>query len=519
MSSIRTSTRSVRALAVVAVSALVLLLVAPSLRAAAPVNHRERLRKAVTVKGIKRHLEALQKIALANEGQRASGFNGYDQSVSYVANKLRNAGYQVHVQEFPFDAFIENAPAELEQVAPNQATYRNGEDFLYMEFSGSGDVTADVTNVDLQLPPGTEPSSSTSGCEPEDFANFPAGDIALIQRGFCDFGLKAQNAADAGAVGVIIFNEGQEGRTDLLNGTLGDYRPGIPVFGTTFELGQTLAGIDNLRLHMVADTTIKPGTTHNVLAQTPGGNRKNIVMAGGHLDSVQEGPGINDNGSGAMSLLEIALKMAKLDTPHKNRVRFAFWGAEEAGLVGSNYYVGNLLENRPVRFGNIALYLNFDMVASPNFARFIYDGDGSAFGLAGPPGSAQIEADFERFWDNAGRAHEPTEFSGRSDYSAFILTGIASGGLFSGAEGVKTEEQEELYGGIAGMSYDPCYHQACDTYFNINDRALSEFSNNMANIIAKYGMRLPEGVRDSSATTKSAAAARQLTHQGEHSIR
>ena len=516
LSTTRSSARS-RALAVAAASAVLLGLVSPSLDAA-PVNHRRQLRKAVTVDRIKKHLEVLQKIALANGGQRASGFEGYDRSVSYVARKLRRAGYQVHVQEFPFDAFIQNAPARLEQVAPNQVTYQEGEDFLYMEFSGSGDVTADVTNVDLQLPPGPDPSSSTSGCEAEDFANFPAGDIALIQRGFCDFGLKAQNAADAGAVGVIIFNEGQEGRTDLLNGTLGDFRPGIPVFGSTFELGQTLAGIDNLRLHMVADTRIKPGTTHNVLAQTPGGNRNNIVMAGGHLDSVQEGPGINDNGSGTMSLLEIALKMAKLDTPHKNRVRFAFWGAEEAGLVGSNYYVANLAENRPRRLANIALYLNFDMVASPNFARFIYDGDGSGFGFAGPPGSDQIEADFERFWDNAGRAHEPTEFSGRSDYLAFILNGIASGGLFSGAEGVKTEEQERLYGGIAGMSYDPCYHQACDTYFNISERALSEFSNNMANIIAKYAMRLPEGVREDSAATKSASA-KTFTYRGEHAVR
>ena len=127
-----------------------------------------------------------------------------------------------------------------------------------------------------------------------------------MQRGTCDFGLKAVNAADAGASGAIIFNEGQEGRTDLLAGTLGDFRPGIPTFGMTFELGNTLAGIENLEMHMSADTTITPGTTFNVLAESPEGDPNNVVMAGGHLDSVQEGPGINDNGSGSMSVLEIA---------------------------------------------------------------------------------------------------------------------------------------------------------------------------------------------------------------------
>ena len=183
--------------------------------------------------------------------------------------------------------------------------------------------------------------------------------------------------------------------------------------------------------------------------------------------------------------------MAKLDIVPKNQLRFAFWGAEEASLVGSNFYVNDLAENAPEELAKIALYLNFDMVASPNFARFIYDGDGSAFGLEGPAGSDQIEADFERFWDNNGHAKEPTAFDGRSDYLAFILNGIAAGGLFSGAEGHKTAAEEEAYGGIAGMAFDPCYHQACDTYFNINDKALNQFSNNMANIIAKYSSACP----------------------------
>ena len=190
-------------------------------------------------------------------------------------------------------------------------------------------------------------------------------------------------------------------------------------------------------------------------------------MTGAHLDSVFEGAGINDNGSGSAALLELALQMKRARP--RNQVRFAWWGAEEAGLVGSTFYVNSLSQQEQ---DNIKVYLNYDMIGSPNFGNFIYDGDGSDFDLAGPPGSAATEALFEKYFSLRGIALEGTEISFRSDYARFFEVGIAFGGLFTGAEGIKTEEQAAKYGGEAGAPYDACYHAACDDITNVDELAL-----------------------------------------------
>ncbi len=199
-------------------------------------------------------------------------------------------------------------------------------------------------------------------------------------------------------------------------------------------------------------------------------------MVGAHLDSVTAGPGINDNGSGSAAILEVARMMGK--TPTEQTVRFAWWGAEELGLLGSEFYVSDLQANQPAELDRISAYLNFDMVGSPNFARFIYDGDdsdGEGEG-PGPEGSAALEDVFQTFYTERGLAYEGTDFSGRSDYGPFIADGvdIPSGGLFTGAEGVKTAEQQARYGGTAGVAFDPCYHQACDTYANNSNEVLEQ---------------------------------------------
>jgi Zn-dependent M28 family amino/carboxypeptidase len=214
---------------------------------------------------------------------------------------------------------------------------------------------------------------------------------------------------------------------------------------------------------IVSDQIVEIRTAENVLAETRTGNDNEVVMIGGHLDSVIDGPGINDNGSGAATVLEVAENLRKLHP--KNTIRFALWGAEEFGLLGSEHYVSTLDEEQS---RDIALYLNFDMIGSPNYFRGIYDGDGDGFGIPGPPGSDAIEAQFEQFYAARGLASEPTAFDGRSDYGPFISVGIPSGGLFTGAEDVKTAEQAAIYGGVAGEPFDPCYHQACDTFENVD---------------------------------------------------
>jgi Zn-dependent M28 family amino/carboxypeptidase len=227
-------------------------------------------------------------------------------------------------------------------------------------------------------------------------------------------------------------------------------------------------------IHLVTDTLIELDVpTANLIAETPTGRDDRVVMAGAHLDSVPDGPGIEDNGTGSATLLEIALQLAAGDFDTRNTVRFAWWGAEEAGLVGSQFYVDELSKRERK---NIELYLNFDMIGSPNYARFIYDGSGDAFGIKGPTGSGNIERVFEEYFDSQDLASEPTAFDGRSDYDAFITAGIPAGGLFTGAEDVKTADQVPLYGGLAEfegepVSYDPCYHQACDSMDPIDDGA------------------------------------------------
>ena len=174
----------------------------------------------------------------------------------------------------------------------------------------------------------------------------------------------------------------------------------------------------------------------------------------------------------------------------QNTLRFAWWGAEEASLVGSTLYVNTLSDEE---FAKIALYLNFDMVGSPNYVFFVYDGDDSdGVGAGpGPTGSAQIEKKFEGFYNSRSVPFKGTDFSGRSDYQAFILNGIPAGGLFTGAEGIKTAEEAGM-GGTAGIAYDPCYHQACDTFANNSDEALGTNSDAIAYVTLSYAMSTEE---------------------------
>jgi Zn-dependent M28 family amino/carboxypeptidase len=423
----------------------------------------------VTVAGVLEHEEALQAIADDNDDNRASGTSGYDASLEYVEARLQQAGYVTSRQEFDFFKFTDLGGSVLQQTAPGSVTYVENTDFFATPHSEEGTVTdTPVTAVDIQLGLG---NTSTSGCEEDDFDGFPDGNIALIQRGTCTFMLKGNNAAAAGASGILFFNQGNTtdpSRQGLPAVTLGNgYTGGIPALSTTYARGEEFAGIVGLRMTLVANVTREPGTTSNLLAESRTGDADNVIMAGAHLDSVAEGPGINDNGSGSSALLEVAEQLAKLKPV--NKLRFAWWGAEEDGLVGSTEYVNSLDE---ATFNGIELYLNFDMVASPNYGLFIYDGDGSGFGLVGPPGSDDIEALFEEYYEEQDVPSAPTAFDGRSDYQAFILNGIPAGGLFTGAEVPKTPAQQLLWGGTAGIPFDPCYHSACDTIDNLSLQAL-----------------------------------------------
>jgi Zn-dependent M28 family amino/carboxypeptidase len=430
----------------------------------------------VTLEGVREHQAALQAIADANDGTRLAGTPGYTESVEYVVERMTAAGYDVSLNPFPF-VFV--PPAVLQQISPISATYETGA----FTGTGYGTVTAAVTAVDIVLAPPRDPV--TSGCEAADFVGFPAGNIALIQRGTCAFADKALNAEAAGASAVIIFNQGNTPtREGVIIGTLGGADiVDIPVVGASFANGVALSEPGSTALVEIGEPT--DIVVNNVIAESKTGDPNNVVMAGAHLDSVAAGPGINDNGSGSAAILETAEQMSKVKP--RNKVRFAWWGAEEAGLVGSTAYVAGLSAEDQAK---IAVYLNFDMVGSPNHVFFIYDGDDSdAVGAGpGPDGSAQIERTFERFYQSRGLPFKGTDFSGRSDYGPFIAVGIPSGGLFTGAEGVKTPDEVALWGGTAGAQYDPCYHLACDTYDNVNLQALDVNADAIAYATLQYAM-------------------------------
>jgi aminopeptidase S len=219
------------------------------------------------------------------------------------------------------------------------------------------------------------------------------------------------------------------------------------------------------------------GTSYNVIAEWPHGDAEHVVMTGSHLDSVSAGPGINDNGSGSAGVLETALAYAASGQTPKNRLRFGFWGAEELGLIGSRYYVGSLSQAEKDR---IELYLNFDMIASPNPGYFVYNDN--------PVGNGARDDLVSYF---TGRSI-PTEFvdvQGRSDHAAFRSAGIATAGTFSGAEGRKTSAQAQKWGGTAGTAFDPCYHRACDDIDNLDLTSLDREIDAIGHMVWNYAQK------------------------------
>ncbi|MFI8518907.1 M28 family metallopeptidase [Streptomyces sp. NPDC085481] len=212
--------------------------------------------------------------------------------------------------------------------------------------------------------------------------------------------------------------------------------------------------------------TYNGATGYNVIADWPGGDPNQVVMSGSHLDSVTSGPGINDNGSGSAAILETALAVSRAQLQPTKHIRFAWWGAEELGLVGSKYYVNNLPSAERAK---ISGYLNFDMIGSPNPGYFVYDDDPT------------IEQTFKNYYAGLGIPTEiETEGDGRSDHAPFKNAGVPVGGLFSGADYTKTSAQAQKWGGTAGQSFDRCYHSSCDTTANINDTALDRNSDAIA---------------------------------------
>jgi Zn-dependent M28 family amino/carboxypeptidase len=425
----------------------------------------------VTIDAMMAHLSKLQEIANANDGNRALGTKGYAASVDYVAGVLRDKGFDVTTDEFDVRLPFADEPSVT---------------------VGGAAVKAAPLNYTIGTPPGgltaplvAAPVDDTPGCAPADYDGLPVeGAIVLVNRGACAFGIKQEVAAERGAVAMIVVNNG-DGET--FGGTLGETTDvKIPVVGVTKSDGARLRenpGTTTFKLN----AGVRVERTRNVIAQTKTGSTENVVMAGAHLDSVPEGPGINDNGSGVAAVLETAVQLGSSPSV-RNAVRFGFWGAEELGLVGSTEYIEGLDVDA---LKNIALYLNFDMLGSPNPGYFTYDGDQSTpppvNGIPRvPEGSAGIERTLVEYLDGEDKTAQDTDFNGRSDYDAFTQAGIPAGGLFAGAEEKMSVEESELWGGKAEKPFDPNYHKPGDTIENVDRTALEIQGRGVAYTVGLY---------------------------------
>ncbi|WP_311567210.1 M28 family metallopeptidase [Photobacterium arenosum] len=476
---------------------------------------------------------------------RAAGSDGYQYSVDYIIEVMKEHGYKVSTQEFDFRAWEELAGTTLnvdgaDLISTREAGEGVEADYAVMSYSGdsNGQLVGDIVFVTPDFNFDSPNYDDTDGCEATDFEGKAiTGKVAAIQRGGCNFTTKVVNAQNAGAKAVIVFNQGNdEGRKGVVNGTLGsDTAATVPAFGARYEIAKQWFDASQTQpvpVVLAVDVKDEMVVTQNVIAETRRGNPNQVVMLGAHLDSVPEGPGINDNGSGTAGLLEYAITLADTRAPVKNKVRFAWWAAEEAGLVGSEYYTNTLfapiydqaqneilaelglddpsqlteeqvelVEARYTKLNKVKLYLNFDMIGSPNYIFGVMDGDlsdtkdspdNAYTGDFKPPyGTSDIESTFNEFFTAKSEFTVPQALSKRSDYAGFADWGVAFGGLFTGAEKVKTAEEVDQFGGEIDVAYDRCYHQACDDLNNVSQKALFVNTQALAYVTTYYAFSKP----------------------------
>lgn len=288
---------------------------------------------------------------------------------------------------------------------------------------------------------------------------------------------------------AIIYNNVDGVVAGTLGGVNDTYAPAA---GISLADGQALLaaagnGTALLASSLVIESEVAIAYSNNVIATTKYvTNTTDILFFGAHSDSVAAGPGINDNGSGSSGILEAAIQLAKGGYTAIPTIKFGWWTAEEEGLLGATAYVASA---SAAELAAIRLYLNFDMIASPNYVLGVYDGDSSEFPdtAPGPAGSGEAEAVLSAWFTAQGLNHTSSEFDGRSDYGPFLDVGIPCGGLDTGADGVKTEEEAAIYGGTAGIIYDPNYHTAADNVTNLAPEAFEIMGKGIAHAVAYWG--------------------------------
>jgi Zn-dependent M28 family amino/carboxypeptidase len=461
------------------------------------------------------HMTAFQAIADANPGpdgmpSRNSGEPGYKASVDYVARLMREAGYNVTIQTYKFFYFAYTAIPTFKEISPTSHTYPVVDEWNPGQSTGS--TTAALQPAGGIIIPPTPTSSSSSGCTANDFSGFVPGRVALIQRGGCNFGVKVLNAQAAGASGVIIFNEGNPGRTGVLAGNLvnaaGDrIVPTIPVAFTSFDIGSNLlsqyqqavqAGTALPVMNLKIDAVINPNADdYNVIAESKGGDKNHVLVVDAHLDAIY-GAGMLDNASGSATILDIAQKMKNVNP--LNKLRFIWFGGEELGLLGSAYYVNNLSSNE---LSHIGYDLDADVTATPNYTIGVLDPAGpDLFGgtsTATFPNRVYKASTVSRdqsidYFNSIGLNHELFSPVGTDAFS-FNAVGIPASGLLTGQDCCKSQQEVDLFGGFVGNfegnvpSFDGgCVDNPfrwCDNLSNNDPAVLTFMSKAFANTVVR----------------------------------
>jgi hypothetical protein len=476
------------------------------------------------------HMKKFQAIADANPSpadghpSRNSGEPGYKASADYVAQVMRDAGYNVTIQQYTFTYYAYTGIPAFSQTSPTP------HDYVLNDEWGPGQSTGTVTGGMVQpaggivLPPTPTPTSA-SGCSASDFSGFVPGRIALIQRGTCFFGVKVQNAQAAGASGVIIFNEGNTDpdRTGLQIGSLQDAAgnpiiPTIPVAFTTFAVGQALYNqaqqtppVMNLSIPAI----VKPNTPdYNVIAESKGGDKNHVVVVDAHLDAIY-GAGMLDNASGSATILDIAQQMKNVNP--LNKLRFIWFGGEELGLLGSSYYVNNLASTE---LSHIGYDLDADVTATPNYLIGVLDPAApDLFGrtvTATFPNRVYKASTVARdqavqYFDSIGKNHEFLSPVGTDAFS-FNAVGIPASGLLTGQDCCKSQEEVDLFGGFLG-NYEgnvPSFDGGCvDNPF----RWCDNLSNNDPNVLTFMSKAFATMVVQMAFDTKVMSASNNVVYK------
>jgi aminopeptidase Y len=392
---------------------------------------------------------------------RVIGSGGHWKTLGWIEKQLKNMSdyYSYSTQEFKaLDGKVFNHSLSI-----NQIKVDNSKPF---QLTPAAHIYwADLFVVD------------NLGCDDADYVGLNATStdvVALIKRGECPFGNKSSLAGKYGAKGALIYDPASE---EIMAGTLGE-----PTNTTVGTLGISLSTANNLIAQKAAGVPVKINMfiaayvgfikTKNIIADTIHGDKGNIVALGAHSDSVEAGPGINDDGSGTISLLNVAKQLTNFQV--NNTVRFAWWSAEEEGLLGSNFYAYNLTAEEN---SNIRLFMDYDMMASPNFEYQVYNGSNEV----NPAGSEELKQLYIDYYDSKGLPWVLIPFDGRSDYVGFIETGIPAGGIAAGAEGLNSQN---------GLVLDQCYHELCDDLTNLNWDAFLVNTQLIAHSVATFAKSL-----------------------------